>query len=315
MPNQFLFHPLVRIAFILAVGFLLLQFIRPTIPHSPVAADLQAPPDVKQILRAACYDCHSNETHLSWFDYPVPAYWLVARDVKQGRERLNFSEFSNLPTAQQTAMLFESLSQIELGAMPLSPYQHLHPQSRLTPAQIDTLKNYLRSLADAQANPPARNVPPAPTPANTVVAAAPNGIAFPDGYKTWKTVSSTERFDNRTLRVILGNDVAIDAIAHNRINPWPDGTIFAKVAWHSQKDEASGLLLPADFYQVEFMMRDSQKYAATQGWGWARWRGSNLTPYGKNASFTNECIGCHAPLVSTDLVFTAPISSQLGAAH
>jgi hypothetical protein len=53
-------------------------------------ADLSAPDQVKAILQRACYDCHSNQTRLAWFDQPVPAYWLVVRDVKAGRKVLNF---------------------------------------------------------------------------------------------------------------------------------------------------------------------------------------------------------------------------------
>jgi len=122
-------------------------------------------------------------------------------------------------------------------------------------------------------------------------------------------MSSTERFDNRTMRVILGNDVAVQAIANNHINPWPDGTAFAKVAWFELPDE-KGLVRTGPFFQVEFMIRDSQKYAATKGWGWARWRGAELKPYGKDATFTNECVGCHSPLASTNYVFTSPIRGQ-----
>jgi len=318
MPTRsFLFHPLFRVGAILLLLFLILQFVRPSLSNPPVTADLQAPPEIKQILKTCCYNCHSNETTLSWFDLPVPAYWLVARDVKRGREHLNFSELANLPVPQQQAALFESLSQIELGAMPLPAYQQLHPESKLTPTQIDALKTYLRSLADAPPVTATATTAPAASPqvASAFISPAPNGIPFPTEYKNWRTISSTERFDNHSLRVILGNDVAVQAIASNNINPWPDGTTFAKVAWHYRKDDATGLLLPTDFYQVEFMIRDSQKFAATKGWGWARWRGSNLTPYGKDASFTRECVGCHAPLASTNYVFTAPISSHRGADH
>jgi hypothetical protein len=98
---------------------------------------------VKQILKTSCYDCHSNETTLSWFDEPVPAYWLVARDVKEGRKRLNFSEIGKLPAGQQRAILFESVSQIELGAMPLPAYKRLHPGSMITSQQLAILKQYL----------------------------------------------------------------------------------------------------------------------------------------------------------------------------
>ncbi len=132
------------------------------------------------------------------------------------------------------------------------------------------------------------------------VAPAPNGIAFLPEYKDWKAISSTERFDNHTMRVILGNDAAVKAIAENHINPWPDGTAFAKVAWLQQPDE-KGLVRTGAFFQVEFMIRDSEKYAGTKGWGWARWRGADLKPYGKDATFAKECIGCHDPLSRYEL--------------
>ena len=116
----------------IALGFALfgaLQFARPSLSNPPITADLQAPPEVKQILKNSCYNCHSNETQLSWFDWPVPAYWLVVRDVREGRKHLNFSEIGALPATQQRGFLYESLSQIELGAMPLPAYTRAHPST------------------------------------------------------------------------------------------------------------------------------------------------------------------------------------------
>src|SRR5262249_39811016 len=105
----------VRIASIVGCGTLVaIQFIRPDIPHPPVTADLTAPPEVKQILRNSCYDCHSNETRLAWFDVAAPAYWLVARDVMAGRRVLNFSEIGKLPASQPKGLLYESVTQIQL---------------------------------------------------------------------------------------------------------------------------------------------------------------------------------------------------------
>src|SRR5262249_39687186 len=124
------------------------------------------------------------------------------------------------------------------------------------------------------------------------VTPTPNGIEFPADYKTWKAINGTDRFDNHTIRAILGNDAAMKAIAENRTNPWPDGTAFAKTAWLT-RDDGKGHLHAEAFYQVEFMIRDRRKYAATEGWGWARWRGTELTPYGKDVGFSAECIGCH----------------------
>ena len=61
------------------------------------------------------------------------------------------------------------------------------------------------------------------------------------------------------------------------------------------------------FVQVEFMIKDAAKYAATLGWGFARWRGADLQPYGKDAAFADECVGCHTPLRKSDYVFTVPV--------
>ena len=301
---------------VLCLGAAGIQFVRPGLKNPPVSAELSAPPAVKQILRTSCYNCHSNETTLSWFDEPVPAYWLVVRDVRRGRRHLNFSEIGKLPAVQQTGFLFEGVSQIELGAMPLPAYRRLHPESVITPEQLAVLKTYLASLerkapataaavsaADAQYNDwitQARTPPVSP---------APNGIAFLPDYKNWKAISSTARSDNGSIREILGNDIAVMAIAQNHINPWPDGAAFAKVAWFQQPDD-KGLVRTGAFFQVEFMIRDSKKYADTLGWGWARWRGADLKPYGKDATFTRECVGCHNPLPNTNYVYTAPIGGQ-----
>ena len=302
----------------LALAFLAIQFIRPELSNPPVAADLQAPPQVKQILKNSCYNCHSNETKLSWFDKPSPAYWLVARDVNAARKHINFSEIGKLSAGQQRAALFEGVFQVSFGAMPLPRYRLLHPGSTVTPEQLDILKRYLQSTTP---NEPATSAAINSAEvqyhewiqvgaATQSVAPAPNGIAFLPDYKNWKAISSTNRFDNGTIRFVLGNDVAVKAIAENHINPWPDGAAFAKVAWLQQPDE-KGFVRSGSFFQVEFMIRDTRKYAGTLGWGWARWRGTDLKPYGKDANFTSECVGCHAPLSHTDYVFTKPIPLQL----
>lgn len=315
---QFYLGRLMRIAAVLGLGFLGIQFIRPALPNPPVTADLQVPPEVKQILKKSCYNCHSNETTLSWFDRPVPAYWIVANHVKNGRKHLNFSEIGTLPPAQQQGALFESVSQIELGAMPLPAYERLHRESTITAEELAVLKNYLNSgerkspatadeiqTADAQYEKWIH----AERAAANAVAPAPNGIAFLPDYKNWQAISSTERDDNHTLRVILGNHIAVDAIAHNHIHPWPNGTAFAKVAWLQRANDIGSIQTGA-FFQVEFMIRDSKKYGDTLGWGFARWRGADLKPYGKDANFASECVGCHQPLDKTDYVFTMPIGGQ-----
>jgi len=136
---------------------------------------------------------------------------------------------------------------------------------------------------------------------------APNEIALPQGYKDWWLISSSHREDNKTLRVILGNDVAIKAVREGKTNPWPDGAILGKLVWkdksHEKWDKAT---IPGEFVHAEFMIKDSQKYSSTGGWGFARWTGMKQNPYGKDASFVQECFGCHIPVKDNDYVFTHP---------
>ena len=207
---------------------------------------------------------------------------------------------------------------VGLGAMPPTQYERLHHESAVTPEQLATLKKYALSLVpDKTAT--AEEVKAADdeyahwiasgNAAATNVSPAPNGMAFLPDYKNWRAISSTQRGDNYTLRQILGNDIAIKAVAENHINPWPDGAAFAKLAWLEQTDE-KGMVKTGKFVQVEFMVRDSQKYATTLGWGFARWRGTDLKPYGKDANFAGECVGCHRPLVNSNYVFTQPLGAQ-----
>jgi hypothetical protein len=240
----------------------------------------------------------------------------VHRDVAHARARLNFSEIGKLPAAQQKAALFGAVNQIQLGAMPLPSYRAVHPGSVVTAEQLAVLRSYLApppAMPSVSADVDAANAQYDAwihaKGAKIAVQPAPNGIAFLPDYPNWKTINSSERFDNHTMREILGNEVAIKAIASNQINPWPDGTAFAKVTWAQQLDD-QGIVHPGKFVQVEFMIRDSHKYSATAGWGWARWRGTDLQPYGKTAHFTDECVGCHQPVSRNDYVYTIPFKGQ-----
>ncbi|MBI5098456.1 MAG: cytochrome P460 family protein [Nitrospirae bacterium] len=136
---------------------------------------------------------------------------------------------------------------------------------------------------------------------------APNGIIMPEGYKDWRLIASSVRSDNNTMRVILGNDIAINAARSGKTNPWPDGTVFAKLVWKNKTHEKwPTATIPGDFVHAEFMIKDSKKYASTGGWGFARWLGMEQKPYGKDAEFVQECFGCHTPMKDNDYVFTHP---------
>jgi len=141
--------------------------------------------------------------------------------------------------------------------------------------------------------------------AQDAVSPAPNGISFPSDYKDWRLISSSHRVDNNTLRVILGNDKAIAAARSKQTNPWPDGAVMAKIVWkEATLDSWEKAIVPGEFVHVEFMIKDAKKYSDTGGWGFARWKGMELKPYGQNESFVYECFGCHTPVKDSDYVFT-----------
>ena len=134
---------------------------------------------------------------------------------------------------------------------------------------------------------------------------APNGIAFIKGYETWQVIAPSYRPDKDHLRVILGNNTAVQALTKG-IRPFPDGTIMAKVAWTTRKHPKFPVAVEPDkFVQVEFMIKDAKKYSATGGWGFARFTGPDLKPYGKDAGFVSECYGRHLPVKDNDYVFTS----------
>ncbi|MGD0894049.1 MAG: cytochrome P460 family protein [Terracidiphilus sp.] len=291
-----------------ALIFAALQLFRPSIPAPQAGVEIQVTPPIHQILEKDCYSCHSNQRRLAWFDEVVPGYWLVRRDILTAREHLNFSTLGSKPAPQQKAALFEAVNMIRLGAMPLGDFTALHPDAKVAPQELATLQNYLTpwsalSPAAAGSNDDARE----PAVNLGQVAAELNGLAFEPGFEKWKPLSFTDRGDNSTFRFILGNDIATKAAQSGHIAPWPDGTRFAKIAWQ-QELGSDGLVHPGAFVQVEFMIKDARLYKKTAGWGWGRWRGLDLKPYGSDREFTLECVGCHQPLRGADYVYTPPLT-------
>jgi mono/diheme cytochrome c family protein len=293
------------------IVFAALQVFRPGIPAKPATAELQAPPAVKQVLEKDCYSCHSDERRLSWFDQIVPAYWLVRHDILTARGHLNFSTLGAKPAAAQKGTLYEAVNMVQLGAMPLPKFLKLHPQARVTPEELASLKAYLAPWTPALQPSPSAQPSGPETGARVVLTKVQpelNGLAFDPTFESWMPLSTTDRGDNNSFRFILGNNVAVKAAQTGDISPWPDGARFAKIAWQ-QEAGSDGLVHPGKFIQVELMVKNARDYKDTEGWSWGRWRGLDLKPYGNDAQFVNECTGCHRPLRGNDYVYTMPITT------
>lgn len=88
----------------------------------------------RDLAKRACYDCHSNETQWPWYSHVAPVSWLVQRDVDEGREKLNFSEWDK---PQKEA--HEAAEAVREGEMPMWIYLPTHPEARLTDAEKQAL--------------------------------------------------------------------------------------------------------------------------------------------------------------------------------
>jgi hypothetical protein len=133
------------------------------------------------------------------------------------------------------------------------------------------------------------------------------GIKIPGGYRDWKLISvAHEEGDLNDLRAILGNDVAIKAYREGKL-PFPDGTIIARLAWSYDPSEENNKVfgrsqsfVAGSATNVQFMVKDSKKYAATGGWGFAQFKDGKPA----DEAVHKTCFACHQPVKDRDFVFT-----------
>lgn len=142
-------------------------------------------------------------------------------------------------------------------------------------------------------------------------AAAPIfGITIVPGYRDWKLISVAHEEGNlNDIRAILGNEKAIETYRGGK-SSFPDGTVIARLAWtyspSPENNKAFGrdqsfVAGTATEWYLQFMVKDSRKYAATGGWGYAQFD-KNGNP--ANAAKHETCFPCHAPAKERDYVFT-----------
>jgi hypothetical protein len=132
---------------------------------------------------------------------------------------------------------------------------------------------------------------------------------IPAGYRDWKVVSvAHEAGELNDIRAVLGNDIAIKAYREGK--PFPEGAIVGRIAWSYVASEENNKSFgreqsfvagsPTDSY-LQFMVKDSKKYAATGGWGYSS--------FDKDGKPTNEaamktCFPCHQKVTDRDFIFT-----------
>jgi hypothetical protein len=132
----------VRILLILVVVFGIIQLIPVSRTNPPVTADIPASPEVKAVLWRACYDCHSHETVYPWYSRVAPVSWLIAYDVSEGREELNYSTWDRYNPEDRAEHIHESWETVDEGEMPPWYYTVMHPAARLSPADRTLLRTW-----------------------------------------------------------------------------------------------------------------------------------------------------------------------------
>ena len=140
-------------------------------------------------------------------------------------------------------------------------------------------------------------------------AAAPIFVTkIPSGYRDWKLISVAHEEGNlNDIRAILGNDIAIGAYRDGKL-PFPDGAIIARLAWSYVPSEENNKIfgraqsfVAGSATNLQFMVKDSKKYAATGGWGYAQF---DMDGKPADDALLKTCSPCHEPVKARDFVFT-----------
>jgi len=101
----------------------------------------------RELAVRACFDCHSNETVWPWYSNIAPLSWLIQRDVDEGRDDLNFSEWQRSQKADEAA------ETVREGSMPPGRYLPLHPEARLDDEELAALvAGLVASMGDDEAD-------------------------------------------------------------------------------------------------------------------------------------------------------------------
>jgi hypothetical protein len=137
--------------------------------------------------------------------------------------------------------------------------------------------------------------------------AAPFVTEIPHEYRDWTWISSAHEAGNlNSIGAVLGNDVAIKAYREGKL-PFPDGSIIAALHYRYAPSEENNKVfgqaqsfVPGPPTNIQFMVKDSKKYAATGGWGFGHFADGKPG----EAAFMKTCFPCHEKATGTDLVFT-----------
>jgi len=137
-----------RVGLGLIVALILLQFFQPERnneapdPELDMLTVISPPAQIADLIRTACYDCHSNQTIYPWYSRISPLSWYLNKHIEEGKEGLNFSEYGQLEKADKIGALADFYDVLDAGTMPLQSYMLLHKQARLSLEDSEALRSW-----------------------------------------------------------------------------------------------------------------------------------------------------------------------------
>lgn len=135
------------LAFLIVAQFFRIDKTNPTIDITKDFIAISNPnEEVKRILKASCYDCHSNETKYPWYTNVAPVSWMVKNHINEGRKHLNFSVWGTYDLKKLDHKLEECVDEVKEGEMPMSAYSLFHNEAILSEAQKAVLVDWFGSL-------------------------------------------------------------------------------------------------------------------------------------------------------------------------
>tara|TARA_R100001015_G_C4619142_1_gene175774 strand:- start:178 stop:627 length:450 start_codon:yes stop_codon:yes gene_type:complete len=141
-----------KIALILILIFAVLQIIprEKNENKAPTDADLfaveEASSELQILIKGACYDCHSYQSEYPWYSNIAPFSWWIDDHIEEGREHLNFSDWSKYKAEKKSHKAEEAVEEIKEGEMPLESYQLAHSSARLSDEETALILNWFSRI-------------------------------------------------------------------------------------------------------------------------------------------------------------------------
>jgi hypothetical protein len=143
-----------KILTLMLVALIIIQFFRPekniSTADQPnaLAKVYPIPEDADTVMKKACYDCHSNNSHYPWYFSVQPSAWFLAGHIKNGKRHLNFDEFMTYSKEKQDDKLKDLIDMVNEDDMPLSSYTWIHTDAKLDQEQKKAITTWAKQLRE-----------------------------------------------------------------------------------------------------------------------------------------------------------------------